>query len=101
MAKLAVYVIVGIAVAQGIVVVTVLLSVRKVLGRAFSSDPKIISYAASMIPIVACGNFLDGLQSVLSGSCTLNHMLWNLKKKIGFGSSLLIYVRFILVWFLV
>ncbi|CAF2061283.1 BnaC06g23470D [Brassica napus] len=66
-AKLAVYVIVGIAVAQGIVVVTVLLSVRKVLGRAFSSDPKIISYAASMIPIVACGNFLDGLQCVLSG----------------------------------
>uniref|UniRef100_A0A0D3CWU5 Protein DETOXIFICATION n=2 Tax=Brassica TaxID=3705 RepID=A0A0D3CWU5_BRAOL len=66
-AKLAVYVIVGIAVAQGIVVVTVLLSVRKVLGRAFSSDPKIIYYAASMIPIVACGNFLDGLQCVLSG----------------------------------
>ncbi|KAL0801746.1 hypothetical protein Bca101_056922 [Brassica carinata] len=66
-AKLAVYVIVGIAVAEGIVVVTVLLSVRKVLGRAFSSDPKIIAYAASMIPIVACGNFLDGLQCVLSG----------------------------------
>ena len=72
MAKLAVYVIVGIAVAQGIVVVTVLLSVRKVLGRAFSSDPKIISYAASMIPIVACGNFLDGLQCVLSGSYCLH-----------------------------
>ena len=71
-AKLAVYVIVGIAVAEGILVVTVLLSVRKVLGRAFSSDPKIISYAASMIPIVACGNFLDGLQCVLSGSCTLD-----------------------------
>ncbi|KAJ4884471.1 MATE efflux family protein [Raphanus sativus] len=66
-AKLAVYVIVGIAVAQGVVVVTVLLSVRKILGRAFSRDPKIISYAASMIPIVACGNFLDGLQCVLSG----------------------------------
>ncbi|KFK41799.1 hypothetical protein AALP_AA2G173600 [Arabis alpina] len=66
-AKLAVYVIVGIAVAQGIVVVTVLISIRKLLGHAFSSDPKIISYAASMIPIVACGNFLDGLQCVLSG----------------------------------
>ncbi|EOA32443.1 hypothetical protein CARUB_v10015718mg [Capsella rubella] len=66
-AKLAVYVIVGIAVAEGIVVVTVLLSIRKILGHAFSSDPKIISYGASMIPIVACGNFLDGLQCVLSG----------------------------------
>ncbi|KAF8111346.1 hypothetical protein N665_0076s0321 [Sinapis alba] len=66
-AKLAVYVTVSIAVAEGIVVVTVLLSIRKILGRAFSSDPKIISYAASMIPIVACGNFLDGLQCVLSG----------------------------------
>ncbi|KAL0701663.1 hypothetical protein Bca4012_057785 [Brassica carinata] len=66
-AKLAVYVIVSIAVAEGIVVVTVLLSIRKVLDRAFSSDSKIISYAASMIPIVACGNFLDGLQCVLSG----------------------------------
>lgn len=67
MAKLAVYVIVSLAVAEGIVVVTVLLSIRKILGHAFSSDPKIISYAASMIPIVACGNFLDGLQCVLSG----------------------------------
>ncbi|CAH8258072.1 unnamed protein product [Arabidopsis lyrata] len=66
-AKLAVYVIVGIAVAEGIVVVTVLLSIRKILGHAFSSDPKIIAYVASMIPIVACGNFLDGLQCVLSG----------------------------------
>ncbi|KAJ4875047.1 MATE efflux family protein [Raphanus sativus] len=66
-AKLAVYVIISIAVAEGIVVVTVLLSIRNVLGGAFSSDPKIISYAASMIPIVACGNFLDGLQCVLSG----------------------------------
>lgn len=95
-AKLDVYVIVGIAVAEGIVVVTVLLSIRKVLGHAFSSDPKIISYAASMIPIVACGNFLDGLQCILSGSCTTLTQSFLNVHKIGFGSWF-IYVRLITV----
>ncbi|KAG2308086.1 hypothetical protein Bca52824_027834 [Brassica carinata] len=41
--------------------------VRYKLGYAFSSDPKVISYVASMIPNVAAGNFLDGFQCVLSG----------------------------------
>ncbi|KAJ4870795.1 MATE efflux family protein [Raphanus sativus] len=35
--------------------------------QSWLSDPKVISYVASMIPIVAAGNFLDGFQCVLSG----------------------------------
>lgn len=61
-------VVVAIVVVEGIMIGSVLLAVRNKLGYAFSSDPKVIKYVASMIPIVAAGNFLDGLQCVLSGS---------------------------------
>lgn len=67
-AKLAVRVVVAIVIVEGIMMGSILLGVRNKLGYAFSSDPKVISYVASMIPIVAAGNFLDGFQCVLSGS---------------------------------
>ncbi|RIA05385.1 hypothetical protein BRARA_K00358 [Brassica rapa] len=66
-AKLAVRVVVAIVIVEGIMMGSILLGVRNKLGYAFSSDPKVISYVASMIPIVAAGNFLDGFQCVLSG----------------------------------
>lgn len=67
-AKLAVRVVVTIVIAEGLLIGLVLLLMRHKLGYVFSSDPKVIKYVASMIPIVATGNFLDGLQCVLSGS---------------------------------
>ncbi|KAG7545128.1 Multi antimicrobial extrusion protein [Arabidopsis suecica] len=67
-AKLAVRVVVATVVVEGIMIGSVLLAIRNKLGYAFSSDPKVIKYVASMIPIVAAGNFLDGFQCVLSGS---------------------------------
>ncbi|KAJ0262782.1 hypothetical protein HA466_0032680 [Hirschfeldia incana] len=66
-AKLAVHVVVAIVIVEGIMMGSILLGVRNKLGYAFSSDPKVINYVASMIPIVAAGNFLDGFQCVLSG----------------------------------
>ncbi|CAN8308359.1 unnamed protein product [Cochlearia groenlandica] len=66
-AKLAVRVVVGIVIIEGVMIGSVLLAIRNKLGYAFSSDPKVIKYVASMIPIVAAGNFLDGFQCVLSG----------------------------------
>ncbi|XP_019092916.1 PREDICTED: protein DETOXIFICATION 17-like [Camelina sativa] len=66
-AKLAVRVVVTIVIVEGLLIGSVLLLVRHKLGYAFSSDPKVIKYVASMIPIVVAGNFLDGFQCVLSG----------------------------------
>ncbi|KAL9308033.1 putative multi antimicrobial extrusion protein [Arabidopsis thaliana] len=66
-AKLAVRVVIATVVVEGIMIGSVLLAIRNKLGYAFSSDPKVIKYVASMIPIVAAGNFLDGFQCVLSG----------------------------------
>ncbi|ESQ36919.1 hypothetical protein EUTSA_v10003032mg [Eutrema salsugineum] len=66
-AKLAVHVVVTIVIAEGLLIGSVLLLVRHKLGYAFSRDPKVIKYVASMLPIFVAGNFLDGLQCVLSG----------------------------------
>ncbi|KFK24132.1 hypothetical protein AALP_AAs50547U000100 [Arabis alpina] len=66
-AKLAVRVVIAIVAVEGIMIGSVLLAIRNKLGYAFSSDPQVIKYVASMIPIVAAGNFLDGFQCVLSG----------------------------------
>ncbi|CAN6915915.1 unnamed protein product [Brassica oleracea] len=66
-AKLAVRVVVAIVIVEGLMMGSILLGVRNKLGYAFSSDPNVIKYVASMIPIVVAGNFLDGFQCVLSG----------------------------------
>lgn len=76
-AKLAVRVVVAIVIVEGLMMGSILLGVRNKLGYAFSSDPNVIKYVASMIPIVVAGNFLDGFQCVLSGlSCESNSYLF-------------------------
>ncbi|CAL1369595.1 unnamed protein product [Linum trigynum] len=67
-ARMAVRVVVGIAVAEGILVGTILFSVRNFWGCAFSSDEQVIDYVAQMLPIAAAANFFDGFQCVLSGT---------------------------------
>ncbi|CAI0400360.1 unnamed protein product [Linum tenue] len=67
-AGMAVRVVVGIAVAEGILVGTILFSVRNFWGCAFSSDEQVINYVAQMLPIAAAANFFDGFQCVLSGT---------------------------------
>ncbi|CAN8244560.1 unnamed protein product [Cochlearia groenlandica] len=66
-AKLAVLVVMSIAIAESIVIGTVLILIRNVWGFAYSREPEIVAYVASMMPILALGNFLDSLQCVLSG----------------------------------
>ncbi|CAH2059434.1 unnamed protein product [Thlaspi arvense] len=66
-AKLAVRVVMSIAIVESILVGSVLILIRKILGFAYSSDPKVVSYVASMLPILAFGHCLDSVQSVLSG----------------------------------
>lgn len=57
----------SIAIIEGIVIGSVLILIRNIWGLAYSSEPEVVTYVASMMPILALGNFLDSLQCVLSG----------------------------------
>ena len=67
-AKLAGCVVVTMATIEGLLLGTTLILIRNVWGYAYSNEPEVIEYVASMLPIVAVSSFLDGLQCVLSGS---------------------------------
>ncbi|WCJ40098.1 MATE efflux family protein [Euphorbia peplus] len=67
-ARLAVYVVLLMAITEGIILGGLLISIRKVWGYAYSNEVQVIKYVALMLPLVATSNFLDGLQCVLSGN---------------------------------
>ncbi|CAA0813463.1 MATE efflux family protein [Striga hermonthica] len=66
-ARLAVHVVLLIAISEGILVGLVLILIRNIWGYAYSNEVKVVTYVATMMPILALSNFMDGLQSVLSG----------------------------------
>ncbi|XP_073220769.1 protein DETOXIFICATION 16-like isoform X2 [Cicer arietinum] len=66
-ARLAVCVVVVIAIIESIIVGVVLILIRNIWGYAYSNEEEVVKYVATMLPILAASNFLDGLQSVLSG----------------------------------
>ncbi|KAK9684242.1 hypothetical protein RND81_10G196100 [Saponaria officinalis] len=66
-AKLAVSVVLFLAITESIVIGVVLILIRNVWGYAYSNETEVIRYVATMLPILAVSNFLDGIQSVLSG----------------------------------
>jgi len=66
-ARLAVHVVVVIAIIEGILVGAVIILIRNILGYAYSNEEEVVKYVATMMPILAVSNFLDGLQCVLSG----------------------------------
>ncbi|KAH7857071.1 hypothetical protein Vadar_008755 [Vaccinium darrowii] len=67
-ARLAVCVVLVMAVTEGILVGAVLILIRNIWGNAYSNEVQVVRYVAAMMPILAISNFMDGLQSVLSGS---------------------------------
>ncbi|KAK2367994.1 protein DETOXIFICATION [Trifolium repens] len=67
-ARLAVYVVVVIAVIEGILVGAALMLIRNIWGYAYSNEEEVVKYVAIMMPILAVSNFLDGMQCVLSGT---------------------------------
>ncbi|AES76569.2 MATE efflux family protein [Medicago truncatula] len=67
-ARLAVYVVVVIAIIESIVVGAVIILIRNIWGYAYSNEEEVVKYVAIMLPIIAVSNFLDGIQSVLSGT---------------------------------
>ncbi|VVB15709.1 unnamed protein product [Arabis nemorensis] len=66
-AKLAVGVVMSIAIIESIVIGSVMILIRNIWGLAYSSEPEVVTYVASMMPILALNNFLDSIQCVLSG----------------------------------
>jgi len=66
-ARLAVRVVLGIAIIEGILIGIVMILVRNIWGYAYSNEVEVVKYVAIMFPILAASNFLDGLQCVLSG----------------------------------
>ncbi|KAI3730624.1 hypothetical protein L1987_61796 [Smallanthus sonchifolius] len=67
-ARLAVCVVVIIAIIEGVIVVSVTILVRNVWGRLYSNDEEVVKYVAAMMPLLALSDFLDGFQCVLSGA---------------------------------
>lgn len=67
-ARLAVCVVVVIAILEGVIVATVTILVRNVWGKLYSNDEEVIKYVAKMMPLLALSDFLDGFQCVLSGA---------------------------------
>ncbi|EXB30262.1 MATE efflux family protein 6 [Morus notabilis] len=67
-ARLAVRVAVTMAITQGVLVGLVIILIRNIWGYAYSNDIEVVKYVAIVMPILAGANFLDGLQTVLSGN---------------------------------
>ncbi|KAI3733897.1 hypothetical protein L6452_13355 [Arctium lappa] len=67
-ARLAVCVVVVIAILEGVIVGCVTILVRHVWGKLYSNDEEVIKYVAKMMPLLALSDFLDGFQCVLSGA---------------------------------
>ncbi|CAJ1952039.1 unnamed protein product [Sphenostylis stenocarpa] len=66
-ASLAVRVALVLVLAEGIIMVLLMILLRKIWGNLYSSETQVINYVAAMMPILAICSFLDGSQSVLSG----------------------------------
>lgn len=67
-ARLAVCVMVIIAILEGIIVGIITILVRRVWGKLYSNEQEVIQYVAQMMPLLAFSDFLDGFQCVLSGA---------------------------------
>ncbi|KAL1327890.1 hypothetical protein HN51_037888 [Arachis hypogaea] len=66
-ARLAVRVVLVMAIIEGTLVATVMISIRNLWGYVYSNDVQVVRHVALMLPILAASIFLDGLQCVLSG----------------------------------
>lgn len=60
-------VVVVIVVTQAILVGTVMILLRNIWGYAYTSKVEVVKQIAIMLPILAAGNLIDALQSVLAG----------------------------------
>ncbi|MCL7039967.1 hypothetical protein MKW94_016284 [Papaver nudicaule] len=67
-ARLAVQVVLLLTITVGILIGSTMILVRRLWGYAYSNDGEVVSYVATMVPILAVSTFLDAIQCVLSGT---------------------------------
>ncbi|CAL5047676.1 unnamed protein product [Urochloa decumbens] len=66
-ARLAVRVVLFLAVAEGLIVGLILVCVRYIWGHAYSNVEEVVRYVAKMMLVIAVTIFFDGIMTVLSG----------------------------------
>jgi hypothetical protein len=66
-ARLAVRVVIFLAIAEGLLIGLLLICIRYVWGHAYSDVEEVVTYVAQMMLIISVSNFFDGIQCVLSG----------------------------------
>jgi Na+-driven multidrug efflux pump len=88
-ARLSVIVVLVVALIVGILVGSILILIRNIWGYAFSNEVEVVHYVATMMPILALSNFVDGLQCVLSGYFYLLNLLYNTFRSI-FDKTILV-----------
>ncbi|CAI9110631.1 OLC1v1010691C1 [Oldenlandia corymbosa var. corymbosa] len=66
-AKLAVWAVIGISMAEVIIASGVLFGCRNILGYAFSNEKEVVGYLKNVSPLVCLVLVMDGIQAVLSG----------------------------------
>ncbi|KAH7549836.1 hypothetical protein JRO89_XS13G0089700 [Xanthoceras sorbifolium] len=67
-ARLAVLIVMFLAVTQGLLLSSIAVAVRSIWGYMYTNDEELVRYLASVMPVLAISNFLDGMQTVLSGT---------------------------------
>ncbi|KAJ4850882.1 hypothetical protein Tsubulata_007127 [Turnera subulata] len=66
-ARLAVQVVLFLAVVGGLLTGMIAVAVRNVWGHMYTNDKELVTYLASVMPILAAANFIDSIQGVLAG----------------------------------
>nr|CAD1842742.1 unnamed protein product [Ananas comosus var. bracteatus] len=67
-ARLSVYVVVAIAITEGLIVALATILVRDIWGYLYSNEEEVVKYVSAMMPILAASDFMDGIQCTLSGA---------------------------------
>ncbi|TMW82196.1 hypothetical protein EJD97_006545 [Solanum chilense] len=67
-ARLAASTAVYLVATEGVIAAIVLIAVRKLWGYCYGTEEEVVSYVAQMLVLLAGSHFLDGIQSVLSGT---------------------------------
>ncbi|WMV22847.1 hypothetical protein MTR67_016232 [Solanum verrucosum] len=67
-ARLALHVVVIVAISVGLIIASTTILVRFVWGKLYSNEEEVIKYVAKILPLLALSDFLDGFQCVLSGA---------------------------------
>lgn len=68
-ARLAVCVVVVLALIEGLLLGSVMIIVRDVWGYAYSNEEEVAKYVSIMMPLLALSTIMDAMQCVLSGTC--------------------------------